>query len=846
MNKNQSFNIIGMTCASCQAHVEKAVSKLDGVSQVSVNLLKNNMNVEFDNEIISSQDIISAVEKGGYGAELQNDAKAKTNMQAPKADLQKDNMKFRFITSLVFLIPLFYISMGHMMGLPLPEFMHGNANSVTFAFTQFLLCLPVVYVNRNYFINGYKSLFHLAPNMDTLIAVGSSAAIIYGIFAIYRIGWGLGHNDSQLVSKYSMDLYFESAAMILTLITLGKMLEARSKKKTTEAVTSLLDLAPKTALVLRNGNEIEIAVEDVVVGDIVIVKAGDGVAVDGVIIEGTGSIDEAAITGESLPVEKTVGDKAIAATINKSGYFKMQAEKVGEDTTLSQIIHLVEEASATKAPIARLANKISGIFVPIVIGIAALTLAVWLILGASVEFALSAAIAVLVISCPCALGLATPVAIMVGTGTAARHGILVKSAQALELADKINIVAFDKTGTITEGKPTVTDITFLGSSSQDEIFSIAASLEAISNHPLASAILEKAKEINAEIMAVEKFQVVFGQGIVGEINGKMYYLGNQKLISQNNIETAHTVQLSEQFATSGKTPLFLADKEKVLGIIAVADVIKPSSKTAISALKKMGVETVMLTGDNEHTALAICHQLGITRVAAQLMPQDKSKAIEQLKRGGKIVAMAGDGINDAPALVSADVGIAVGAGTDIAIDSADIVLIKNDLNDVAVAIQLSRAVMRNIKENLFWAFIYNVIGIPLAAGVFYTALGWSLNPMFGAAAMSLSSVCVVMNALRLKLFKPEIINKPNLTLMEETVMLNSKKKEDKIIIKINGMSCAHCSAAVEKALNAFEGVTATVNLKKKQAELTNTGTATLEQLEKAIVDAGYEVVDTAK
>lgn len=757
---NQKFNVTGMTCSSCSASVEKTVKKLDGVNSINVNLLSNSMTVEYDDTIIDNQVIIKAVEDAGYGASVF------TRGESPNKQSQKDinpleveikDMKDRLIVSFIFLIPLMYVSMGHMMNLPFPSWMLGEANAITFAFVQLLLTLPVVYVNRKYYQVGFKTLFHGSPNMDSLIAIGSGAALVYGIFAIFRIGYGLGHNNLEIVHKYTMDLYFESAAMILALITFGKFLEVRSKGKTSDAITKLMDLAPKTALVVRQGKELEIPVEEVVIDDIIIVKPGQSIPVDGIIVEGSSAIDQSALTGESIPVSKQVGDKVIAATINKTGFFKFKAQKVGDDTTLAQIIQLVEDASASKAPIAKLADKISGVFVPVVIVIAIMATIIWLLLGQSFEFALSIGIAVLVISCPCALGLATPVAIMVGTGKGASNGILIKSAEALETLHSINTVVLDKTGTITEGKPKVTDIITVDDITQEQLLEIAASIEKPSEHPLSDAIVEKANEMSIGFKNVDKFDAISGRGIVAVIGGQEYIAGNLALMSEKSINVDSLKQTSDTLAEDGKTPLYFADNKRLLGIIAVADVVKPTSLKAIDQFKAMGVDVVMLTGDNERTAEAIRKQLHIDRVVAEVLPQDKESEIRSIQETGKKVAMIGDGINDAPALARADVGIAIGAGTDVAIESADIVLMKSDLIDAVTAIQLSKATIRNIKENLFWAFFYNTLGIPLAAGVFYSILGWKLNPMFGAAAMSLSSVCVVSNALRLKFFKPKNI-----------------------------------------------------------------------------------------
>lgn len=832
--KKVKFDIKGMTCAACQAHVEKAAGSLDGVESASVNLLQNSMTAEFDENKVSESDIISSIEKAGYGASVAG-AKQEKAVKPNDSDEAKALLK-RFFMSLGFMIVLFYISMGHMIGLPLPSFMHGTQNAITFAFTQFLLCLPIVIINRSYFINGYKSMFHGAPNMDTLIAVGASASLAYGIFAIYRIGWGLGHSDIELVSKYMTDLYFEGAGTILTLITLGKSLEARSKKKTTEAVTGLMDLAPKSATVIRDGKKMTIPAEEIVKGDIIAVKAGEAAAADGVIISGSGSLNESAITGESIPVEKSVGDKVIGATINMSGYFEMRAEKVGEDTALSQIIRLVEEASATKAPIARLANKISGIFVPIVMSISLIVFIIWMIVGQGFEFALSAAVTVLVISCPCALGLATPVAVTVGTGTAARNGILIKSAAALETAGKTDIIAFDKTGTVTNGLPVVTD---MYPENDTELLKIAASLEGSSNHPLAFAVTEKAKQSGVELSTVDNFDVIIGKGIKGTVGGKTYYLGNRKMIDGIALAPDISAKINE-YEQSGKTSLILADDNKALGVIAAADTIKESSRAGIEQLHSMKIKTLMLTGDNEQTAKAICAEAGIDEVYNSLLPENKSEIITELMAKGHTVAMTGDGINDAPALTAASVGIAVGAGTDIAIDSADIVLVSGELTDAVSAIALSRRVMTNIKENLFWAFIYNIIGIPIAAGVLYPAFGIMLNPMIAAAAMSFSSVSVVTNALRLRFYKPK---KAQMFTEQQISVQKKEVKTMQTVLNVDGMMCAHCKATVEKALGAIDGVTAEADVANKMVTVQHPESVSVQQLKDAVTEAGYEVID---
>ena len=844
----QKFDVTGMTCSACSAHVEKSVAKVPGVRSVTVNLLSNNMAVDYDETASSDAAVIHAVEEAGYGASVHAGA-ASSRPQAkaaPAADpmaAEIANMKRRLIVSFVFLIPLFYISMGHMMGLPLPHFLHGTENALVFAFTQLLLTLPIAYVNRKYYQVGFKTLFKGAPNMDSLIAIGSAAAMIYGVVAIYMIGWGLGHGDTALVEQYSMDLYYESAGMILALITLGKFLETRSKGKTSEAITKLMDLAPKTALVEREGVEAEIPVEEVAVGDLLIVKPGASIPVDGEITEGSAAVDESAITGESIPVDKGPGDRVIAATINRSGYFKFRATKVGADTTLAQIVALVEDAANSKAPIAKLADKVSGVFVPVVICIAVIAAVTWLLLGHTVEFALSIGIAVLVISCPCALGLATPVAIMVGTGKGAENGILIKSAEALETAHTIDTVVLDKTGTITEGKPRVTDIRTADGLSETELLTIAASVEKPSEHPLSTAIVEEAARRNLSLRAVTGFEAVAGQGVAAEVGGVRYLAGNRRMMEENRIELGGFAEKGETLSGEGKTPLYFAGEGKALGVVAVADTVKPTSRAAIEAFGQMGVDVVMLTGDNKRTAAAIQKQLGIGRVVAEVLPQDKEREVAKLQEQGRKVAMVGDGINDAPALTRADVGIAIGAGTDVAIESADVVLMKSDLLDAVTAIDLSRAVIRNIKQNLFWAFFYNSIGIPLAAGVFFSVFGWKLNPMFGAAAMSLSSVCVVSNALRLKLFQPRRAAASN-TNSNQQEKINPKEEiiSMKKTMVIEGMSCGHCSARVEKALNALDGVTAKVDLEAKTASIETEGRASDEQLKAAVTDAGYDVV----
>lgn len=880
----ERFDVTGMTCSACSSHVEKSVSKLTGVENVSVNLLTNSMQVEFDENKLDTAGIIKAVEDAGYGAAVkdghaksgtktsgQSDSQENSGLSAVEQNVK--NMKKRLIVSLIFWIPLMYVSMGHMiyqwLNIPMPpftmNFLHGNENAITYAFTQFLLLLPILIANQKYFKNGFKTLWHRSPNMDSLIAIGAGAAILYGIFAIYRIGYAMGHGDMAVVHQYAHDLYFESAGTILTLITIGKYLETKSKGKTSEAITKLLNLAPKTVTVVRDGVEQVIDATDVEKGEIFLVKPGESVAVDGIVLEGKSSFDESAITGESIPVPKQEGDTIVSASINKSGLIRAKATKVGEDTTIAQIIRLVEEASSSKAPIAKMADKIAGVFVPAVITIALITGVIWLISGATFEFAMSTAIAVLVISCPCALGLATPVAIMVGTGKGAENGILIKSGDALETAHQIDTVVLDKTGTITQGKPVVTDIICAAGKNADktQLLQIAGSLEKGSEHPLAEAIVNYCVTNNISLEKVTDFNALFGKGIEGTVSGTHYYAGNEKMMEEKGISlsTEQKNQIRE-LAKQGRTPLLFADKKQFLGIVAVADVVKPTSKEAVQKFRDYGIHVIMLTGDNEVTAQAIKEQVGIDEVIAGVLPTQKEEKISALKQAGHKVAMIGDGVNDAPALASADVGIAIGAGTDVAIESADIVLMKNDLLDAVGAVKLSKAVIRNIKENLFWAFFYNSIGIPLAAGVLYPLFQIKLNPMFGAAAMSLSSVCVVSNALRLRWVKLHDAKKtqiePHQDVAASTIAdinqhnaldnniksTNNDKGESTMTttISIEGMMCAHCQAHVEKALKEVAGVTeVTVSLENKNAVVT--GDASVETLKQAVVDAGYEVTD---
>ena len=880
----ERFDVTGMTCSACSSHVEKSVGKLTGVENVSVNLLTNSMQVEFDENKLDTAGIIKAVEDAGYGAAVKDEhakSGAKTSGQSGSqennglsaVEQNVKNMKKRLIVSLIFWIPLMYVSMGHMiyqwLNIPMPpftmNFLHGNENAITYAFTQFLLLLPILIANQKYFKNGFKTLWHRSPNMDSLIAIGAGAAILYGIFAIYRIGYAMGHGDIMVVHQYAHDLYFESAGTILTLITIGKYLETKSKGKTSEAITKLLNLAPKTVTAVRDGVEQVVDAADVEKGEIFLVKPGESVAVDGIVLEGKSSFDESAITGESIPVPKQEGDAIVSASMNKSGLIRAKATKVGEDTTIAQIIRLVEEASSSKAPIAKMADKIAGVFVPTVITIALITGVIWLISGATFEFAMSTAIAVLVISCPCALGLATPVAIMVGTGKGAENGILIKSGDALETAHQIDTVVLDKTGTITQGKPVVTDIICAAGKNADktQLLQIAGSLEKGSEHPLAEAIVNYCLTNNISLEKVTDFNALFGKGIEGTMSGTHYYAGNEKMMEEKGISLSTEQKNQIQaLAKQGRTPLLFADENQFLGIVAVADVVKPTSKEAVQKFRDYGIHVIMLTGDNEVTAQAIKEQVGIDEVVAGVLPTQKEEKISALKQAGHKVAMIGDGVNDAPALASADVGIAIGAGTDVAIESADIVLMKNDLLDAVGAVKLSRAVIRNIKENLFWAFFYNSIGIPLAAGVLYPLFQIKLNPMFGAAAMSLSSVCVVSNALRLRWVKLHDAKKtqsePYQDVAASTIAdinqhnaldnniksTNNDKGESTMTttISIEGMMCAHCQAHVEKALKEVAGVTeVTVSLENKNAVVT--GDASVEALKQAVVDAGYEVTD---
>ncbi|WP_028087256.1 heavy metal translocating P-type ATPase [Dorea longicatena] len=840
----EQYIVTGMSCAACSARVEKAVSKVPGVTSCSVSLLTNSMGVE---GTASEQEIIKAVADAGYGASKKGEGAAKTQSSSASAgeDMLKDRttpaLKKRLIASLGFLIVLMYFSMGHMMwGWPVPGFMKDN--HVMMGLLQMLLTIAVMVINQKFFISGFKGLLHRAPNMDTLVALGSGASFVYSTYALFAMTDAQVRGDMDAVMSYMHDFYFESAAMILALITVGKMLEARSKGKTTDALKGLMKLAPKTAVVIRAGKEVQVSIEQVQKGDCFVVKPGENIPVDGEVIEGNSAVNESALTGESIPVDKAVGDKVSAATVNQSGYLKCRATRVGEDTTLSQIIQMVSDAAATKAPIAKIADRVSGVFVPMVITIAVLTIIVWLIAGQSIGFALSRGIAVLVISCPCALGLATPVAIMVGNGMGARNGIMFKTAVSLEETGKMQIVALDKTGTITSGEPKVTDIIPAAGVTEDTLLKCAYALENKSEHPLARAILEKAKEENAGIEEVTGFQALPGNGLTAILDGHTLYGGNHTFISSKVSVDGDIQKTAEKFAEEGKTPLFFGNEEHLLGVIAVADVIKEDSPQAIKELQNMGIHVVMLTGDNERTAKAIGQQAGVDEVIAGVLPEGKEQVIRKLKEKGK-VAMVGDGINDAPALTRADMGIAIGAGTDVAIDAADVVLMKSRLSDVPAAIRMSRATLRNIHENLFWAFFYNIIGIPLAAGVWYPLFGWKLNPMFGAAAMSLSSFCVVSNALRLNLFKMYDASKDKkLKAKKEKKRSKKEDKTMKKIMHIEGMMCGHCEAAVKKALEALPQVDeAVVSHEAGTAELTLNAEIADDVLKKTVEDKDYTV-----
>lgn len=867
--KKEQFTITGMTCSACSARVEKAVAKVDGTKDVSVNLLTNSMQLEYDEQKTSVPAIIKAVVDAGYGASVKG--KQAAAKAAPQEDPVKKSiaeMKHRLVWSIAFLLPTMYISMHglfeKLFGVPVPHIVSavfdGPENAIIFAFSQFLLVLPIMYLNRRYYIAGFRNLFRGAPNMDSLVGMGSMAAALFGAFAIFRMGWGFGHGDMALVQEYSTNLYFESAGMIVTLITVGKYLEARAKGQTSKALEKLMDLAPKQACVVRGGVEQVIPAEELVAGDEVIVRPGERIPADGTVLSGTTSVDESAITGEPIPVEKQAGDKVTSATINKQGSIHFRAERVGEDTTISQIIRLVDEASASKAPIARMADKIAGVFVPAVIAIAVLAGAVWLAMGASVEFAFSIAICILVISCPCALGLATPVAIMVGTGKGAENGILIKSGEALEIAQSVDTVVMDKTGTITEGRPEVTVIVTADGVAEQQLLSLAAGLEQGSEHPLAEAVMTAAKERGIAPKAMTEFQALFGRGVEAKADGHVYAAGNDKLMAEKGIDLAPYEAHLASLADDGCTPLIFAEDDRVIGILAAADVEKATSREAIAHFREMGIEVVMLTGDNARTAEAIRRRMGIEKVIAGVLPENKAEHIKKLQSEGHKVAMIGDGINDAPALAQADLGIAIGAGTDVAIESADAVLMKSDLLDAVSAIRLSKAVLKNIKENLFWALIYNVICIPLAAGILYPAFGIKLSPVIGAAAMSMSSVCVVMNALRLRFFKPDHGAEPSAEQTAAAVSSDRKNheaadsavaqsvQEEEAItmektLKIEGMMCAHCQKHVHDALAKMDGVTdVTVDLEGGKADVKATHDIPEADFRKVIEDAGYELV----
>lgn len=835
----KSFDITGMSCSACSARVEKAVAKIVGADNVSVNLLTNSMQVSFD-EKISVQKIIDAVINAGYGASLKNEKTKKNSVRTIDSEIFE--MKTRLKWSIIFLIPTIFIAMN--------KNFFAREDAITFAFSQFLLILPIMYLNRKFFINGFKNLFKLAPNMDTLVGLGSMSAAIFGAFSIFMIGHGLGTQNFLLVEEYSANLYFESAGMILTLITVGKFFEARAKNQTTRAVENLIKLSPKTANIIRDGKEIKVSAEELKIGDIILIRPGEIFVADGIILEGETTTDESAITGESLPINKKIGDKVTSGTINQSGFIKFRAEKVGEETTINKIISLVEEASASKAPIAKMADKISGIFVPAVIFISICAGIFWILSGESFEFSFSIAISILVISCPCALGLATPVAVMVGTGKGAEHGILIKSGEALENAGAIDTVIFDKTGTITEGKPFVTNI-ILNKIDEKFLLEIATGLEIKSEHPLAKAIINYAKEKNILPSEMKNFQAIFGKGIKADFNNKNYFCGSERFFTEMKFNLSGLREKILELSREGKTPIIFAENKKILGIIAAADVEKKTSARAIEEFRKLKIETIMMTGDNKFSAKNIAEKLGIKKFISEVLPEEKSAEIKKLQAENKKIAMIGDGVNDAPALVQSDVGIAIGAGTDVAIESADAVLVKNNLMDAVSAIKLSRAVMKNIRENLFWAFFYNIVCIPLAAGIFYKSFGIKLSPMIGAAAMSLSSVCVVLNALRLKFLK---FDRENLIEVEddraevkiEKIISENFEEEikmEKVTLKIKGMMCQHCQKHVHDALAKMDGVEKVeVSLESNSAKVTANKKILREEFAKVIENAGYELV----
>ena len=841
----QRFDVTGMSCTACSSHVERAVSALAGVSSVTVDLMQNRMLVEYDDSKLSEAEVCQAVAAAGYGARPAG-AAGGSAAQPPAGAAGRERTRLWICVGL--LLVLLYISMGHMLGLPLPSFLSGHQNALWFGLVQLVLTLAIVILQFRYFRRGFASLFRGAPTMDTLVAVGSSAAILYGVYAIIRIAQGLAAGDMELVAQYHMDLYFESAGTILTLVSVGKYWEARSKSHTADALQKLMALAPATAHLLRDGKEVEVPLEEVRQGDLLIVRAGEAIPVDGTITEGQAAIDESAITGESMPVDKSIGDPVTGATLCRSGYFTMQATHVGEETTLSQIIHLVEDAAATKAPIQRIADKVAAVFVPVVIGIAVLAMVIWLLVGQTPAFALSIGIAVLVISCPCALGLATPTAIMVGTGRGAEYGILVKSAEALERAHSITTVVLDKTGTITTGQPAVTDVVELDAC----LLPVAHALEAASAHPLAAAVTAYCAEKNISLSPVTDFTAPEGQGLTAKLNGETVWGGNARLAAAMGCDISALSTAAEELAAKGRTPLYFGVGATPLGLIAVADPPRETSAAAIAALRQMGLSVLLLTGDHRRTAEAIAKEVGIPRVIPEVLPQQKEAVIRSLQQKGEVVAMVGDGINDAPALVRADIGIAIGAGTDIAIDSADIVLMHSDPADIPAALQLSRSVLRNIKQNLFWAFLYNSIGIPIAAGVFYSLLGWKLSPMLASAAMSLSSVCVVSNALRLRGWKPKLpaadalspVTEVECTLLpqESAPAPIPPAAPQTVTLHIDGMMCNHCVGRVKSALESLPGVTAEVSLAKNTAALTMTVPHSPEELTAAVEAAGYKVV----
>ncbi|MDO5026635.1 MAG: heavy metal translocating P-type ATPase [Tissierellia bacterium] len=850
----KKYDVGGMTCAACSLAVEKSVRKIQGVKDVNVSLLTNSMNVELEDDI-DSESIIQAVEKAGYEAKEKN-SRQETKRVSPKEMIEKEikSMDFRLKVSIPLMLILMYVAMGHMMGLPYPAFLAGRENSAIMIFTQLLLTLPIIYVNRSYYINGFKSLYNKNPNMDTLVALGSSAGLVYGIFSTYMISYGLGHNLPQVVDHYMHDIYYESAAMILTLITLGKYLEARSKQKTTDSINKLIDIQPDYVSLVKGDLVEKVPVEDLSIGDLIKIIPGERVAVDGKIVEGHSSLDQSAITGESIPVEVFEGDSVMSGSINMNGSFVMRAEKVGEDTTINKIIQLIEEASASKAPISKLADKISSIFVPAVIGIALVAFVVWMALGYGFEFAFSIAVGILVISCPCALGLATPVAMMVATGKAADNGIIIKNAEGLELLHKSDVMIFDKTGTITKGKPVVTNVVSTSGLDHDKLVEIAYSLEENSQQPLAFAIRNYAKNKSIRLKKAEGFEAITGKGVKARVDGQVYFIGNDKLLKDKGVYSKELGELAKKYSREGKTSVYLFDEQRVLAIFAIADQIKESSKYAIEEIKKMGIKTVMLTGDNELTAHAMAVNAGIDEIRAELLPQDKDKIVSKYQESG-IVTMVGDGINDAPALIRADVGIAIADGTDIAIDSADMVLMKSDLMDIVNAIKLSKKTIKNIKENLFWAFIYNVLAIPIAVGILYVPFAIKLNPMIGALAMSLSSVFVVTNALRLKNFKPSHIEKQTYDelildqealfeykiINEESSIKGEETMKNKIFV--DQMTCNHCKMRVEKAALEVEGVkNAQVSLEEQSLEFEG-DQSLIEQVKKAVLEAGYQIID---